>query len=81
MLGLISFLSLLYESEMILKNSRSGELCQGPKDSEALGFPFQFPLRLAWMCAHNAEDGSLDGCLIFHGNLNLGTRKVFRTKL
>ena len=81
MLGLIGFLSLVYESEMILKNSESGELCQDPKDSKAMGFPLQFSLKLAWVCAYNAEDGGVDGCLIFHGNLNLGTSKVFRAKL
>ena len=77
MLGLINFFSLLYESEMILKNSRLGELCQDPKDSEALSFPLQFSLRLAWVCTPHAEDVDLEGYVIFHGNLNPWNKKGF----
>lgn len=77
MLGLIDFFILLYESEMILKNSRLGELCQDPKDSEALSFPLQFSLRLASVCAQHAEDVDPEGCVIFHGNLNPWGKKGF----
>lgn len=62
MLGLSGFLSLVYESEMILETVRPVEFCYDLKCPKALVFQLWFSQSFVLVDSHNF----LDWCLITH---------------